>query len=603
MRMISKSTHTILVTIAALLALFITSCANKTPVTDNISSTVNSTDTADAAESTAPDEIISSTPDGGTIYAFDSISKEDLVGLWHAQPGIPAGYAERWVFHDDMTFKFYGNEMDGTRRILSFSGFWDIKDSYLKLSVSEKEVVIGGEVVSDKIMGYIIEGGDHQIQILDTPEESILTLSSYELNLGNAHAPLSIMIGDTQYWSFTAAENDYIIMTEHTVIENDPHYIVTSHEFINKEYDWTGYTLWVLSSNGNIVQTVDYDWHYPQINYIDDKVLQISKGAGNYTGVWFYNTETNMFSPVYENPALIQDGLIVYMHFDVTSGDVELKVSSVFYPEIYTEAFILDSASSAAPYAVLERAELDGKTLFITYLTGENFDTMEAELKLSPKFSFELNEWSTPTMPDYAPIINAYRDFMCIEERNDEAINNLYDNLANNLSPLNKDDVLDLEWQLWCSCVEARYGIESYALKDLNGDWIPELIIFAADNIVCAVYSLDGDTPVLVGGYWSRHSCVIDEAGEFHVMSSSGAGNHDSASYKFISVHEALMLIKKVGVEEHSGLSEAQHYRIEGGIKTIIDDEEANAEWSDFPYSYSGNPEEDLGATLVPLLD
>ena len=190
-----------------------------------------------------------------------------------------------------------------------------------------------------------------------------------------------------------------------------------------------------------------------------------------------------------------------------------------------------------------------------------------------------------PAAIKYASILNSYWNYFIHRDDNDDAIDDLFGRIAKEVK-IEPDIKIPKAYELKNSFESLEFassGINlGYSLRDLNNDGIPELFIISEDYSIHAIFSLLGDGPVLLGGYWSRNLCEVDEAGTFYNSGSSGASDSASASYSYVGGHE-LRLIRMVGTEtfdENAGKSllEPRYYRIESGIKTIINEKEAEAD-------------------------
>lgn len=122
----------------------------------------------------------------------------------------------------------------------------------------------------------------------------------------------------------------------------------------------------------------------------------------------------------------------------------------------------------------------------------------------------------------YKDIIKKHRKFVAgIAENNlndDEYLEDPWANLRSHFSYLSKEKDLKKE-----AC---------YALKDLNNNGKPELILLLDDYTIQAIYTLDkNNTPKLVDYYWERkHGYLIPNYGEeigICSYGSSGAGNQE----------------------------------------------------------------------------
>ena len=132
----------------------------------------------------------------------------------------------------------------------------------------------------------------------------------------------------------------------------------------------------------------------------------------------------------------------------------------------------------------------------------------------------------------YEAIIDLYRDIVRYSSEDaSETADSVSHNLAYELGILDNEQKRN---ELWSSIFEVCMyggGIVGYALLDVNKDGSPELFILSEEYEVHAVYTLRGDSPVLVGAYWSRNRCAVDRDGVFYINGSNGASDSFSASY------------------------------------------------------------------------
>lgn len=224
-----------------------------------------------------------------------------------------------------------------------------------------------------------------------------------------------------------------------------------------------------------------------------------------------------------------------------------------------------------------------------TEVTATETTTTLSETKTQTNITAERLELISESKK-YETIINLSRDILCqwiYMENNKDADNweSDYNKIMNIEEKLieaaNIQGNENLIYELGCSVGELRSESTGYAVYDLNNDGTMELIIMS-DYMVHAVYTLHNNQPTLISGFWSRHSCKIDESGTLYIHGSGGACDNYSASYTIAQGKPELVLIEMTGIESYADgeperLDEPRYYRIYNGNKTIISQDEAYA--------------------------
>ncbi len=116
-----------------------------------------------------------------------------------------------------------------------------------------------------------------------------------------------------------------------------------------------------------------------------------------------------------------------------------------------------------------------------------------------------------------------------------------------------------------------------YAIKDLNGDGVDELVLLTDDYMVCAIFSITDGKPILLGNYRTRHSAWIDEKGWIHENGSSGADNSMNAVYKIADGGASMELIAEFGTNGHEWIGDTaytKYYKLVNGEKVSITESE-----------------------------
>ncbi len=156
----------------------------------------------------------------------------------------------------------------------------------------------------------------------------------------------------------------------------------------------------------------------------------------------------------------------------------------------------------------------------------------------------------------YAEVLDKYRDFA-----------NDYNN------GIARDKYFDDPWSNMCTVAIEPNGF-GYALKDLNGNGIPELILLAKeeylddDYYITAIYSLVGNDPKLLDSFWYRYSCCIGKDGFIYTQGSSSAWDSVYEKNKIKSDGSAIEVVEKI--ESDSFDEKTQQRTLDGRGNVII---------------------------------
>ena len=116
-----------------------------------------------------------------------------------------------------------------------------------------------------------------------------------------------------------------------------------------------------------------------------------------------------------------------------------------------------------------------------------------------------------------------------------------------------------------------------YAIKDLNGDGIDELVLINDYYMVGAVFSFADGKPVLLGSYIQRGRCWIDADGQLHENGNSGADYSTNAIYKISEGGASLQLVAEFGTNGHEWIGDVavtKYYQLLNGEKVDITKDE-----------------------------
>ena len=139
------------------------------------------------------------------------------------------------------------------------------------------------------------------------------------------------------------------------------------------------YAVTICNADGDILEESMLQTK-PQFRLLENGILQQCTGAGNVTQYQFFDVADSRVSPIYENPQLIENGKIVYMALN--GQDAQLIVRDIFDETVFW-SFNRDFSETGVPAdALTDAAFLDEHTLEVTYLAGEDFETVQEALIL-----------------------------------------------------------------------------------------------------------------------------------------------------------------------------------------------------------------------------
>ena len=119
-----------------------------------------------------------------------------------------------------------------------------------------------------------------------------------------------------------------------------------------------------------------------------------------------------------------------------------------------------------------------------------------------------------------------------------------------------------------------------YAIKDLNGDGIEELVLLNVNYYVVAIFSMKDGRPILLDHFGNRKECKIDGNGYIVVYGTSASDVHSTVFYRIAKGGGSLEPLFEYGMDGHEwvdGEAMIKYYKIENGVKTYITLDEYNS--------------------------
>ena len=133
-------------------------------------------------------------------------SNDSLIGVWQDDRIVASGWSNTFLFFKDGTFKFFFNQMDCSKRIVSYSGMWKVNEDELNLKIKQKTIIEGGHLEpSDGSCGtdsMIIDGVEKAVN-LETPEEVVYSVSEIYTDNQDDISRIKVYIDAMPYWKFS----------------------------------------------------------------------------------------------------------------------------------------------------------------------------------------------------------------------------------------------------------------------------------------------------------------------------------------------------------------------------------------------------------------
>ena len=190
---------------------------------------------------------------------------------------------------------------------------------------------------------------------------------------------------------------------------------------------------------------------------------------------------------------------------------------------------------------------------------------------------------SQENVADYSKILNMYRSIIEILPNyvdSKEAMDNCCAELSI-VDEKEKELFEEIFWSTFDFKKSPPYKLScGYAMKDLNGDGVDELVLLNNEYYIMAIFSYADGKPVLLGNYMPRGSCWIDGDGLLHENGSGGADHSTHAIYKIADGGKELELIVEYGTNGHEWIEDVAYtiyYKLVNGEKKTITEAEYQA--------------------------
>ena len=327
---------------------------------------------------------------------------------------------------------------------------------------------------------------------------------------------------------------------------------------------------YIYDKNGNVVLE-DGTPISLKISMLGDNIVDIAFGERPFDHHKYYDVENNRFSEDFPYVVASSDSLVAYMD-NIESADAPvLIVRDMFDSNVFFKSFSLDWAPGKKDYPIDSASftENEGE-LSVIYWSERPAIRLYTVLPIRN----ESVDYESKAIADYDSILEAYR--MMIDSF--DTVNTNPHALAYELFGLQNN--AEIEWFLdfYQSAyllfpgrgkddfASPRYKAQcGYAIKDLNGDGVDELVLLNSNYVIVAIFSTFNGKPVMFGNYNESNYAWIDGDGRIHEIEKGESGTSSHKVYGGIGFE----LICEFGTSEND-----EYYQIKNGKKVGITKEE-----------------------------
>jgi hypothetical protein len=386
---------------------------------------------------------------------------------------------------------------------------------------------------------------------------------------------------------------------------------VTVKEYYKIEkLDDSSSRFYIYDKNGNVVLEDETDLPL-KISMLGDNIVDIAIGERVVASHKYYDVGNNVFSEYYSYVVASSGSLVAYVDNIESADDPVLIVRDMFDNKAFFKSFSLNWAPGRKDYPVDSASftENEGE-LSVIYWSERPAIRFYTVLPIRN----ESVDYEKKYLADYDSILKVYRTMV---NSFDEVDVNFHAFITELFGPQSN---MEVEWlyAIYSSGellypgrgkdnIHAPYYKQKcgYAIKDLNGDGVDELVLLNSDYTIVAIFSTVHGRPVLFGNYWERHKCYIDGEGLIHESGSSGA---DVGSHKIFRIAKdgATELIEEYGRDGHEwidGEAVDKYYRIgHGEEKVYITKEEYDSLSAKYgKFTSKAYTRENSGLEFTPL--
>jgi len=337
----------------------------------------------------------------------------------------------------------------------------------------------------------------------------------------------------------------------------------------------------IYDPKGNVILSSAIDRQL-NLSMLGDSIVVVTIGINEPTddGITFFcDVQSGRISEAYSSLMLYTEDVVISRKRSADGMTVVAK--PLFGNEVYVEYLLEDIAST--PYPIRSFEFVNGM-LCLEYVPKWDGNCSVVIPVLEPDGNY---------FADYGSIVALANDLRTVMRY--EADQLRFQELFGITDTQQGEWFDDLNSSLldFYGSPDLRFTEVKYAVKDLNGDGIFELILirdYGGNYEVIAIFSTVDGKPFLLDHFWNRKKCYIGHDGLIYICGSNGADSNSRTMCRIAEGGASLEVIDEFGLDGHEwidGVAVQTYYKLENGEKISISEEEYQELSMKYPYPYA----------------
>jgi len=137
-----------------------------------------------------------------------TLKEKKLIGIWQNFPFMAAGWSNTYTIYPNNKFVLRTNQMDCTRRLILKIGNWKLVNNELQVRYTNKQEIIGGEIINEPPCGKKIFNGNILLNDINPYEILNYKIEFLGNDTNNNNKP-HIKLNNEDYWLMKKDPDEY----------------------------------------------------------------------------------------------------------------------------------------------------------------------------------------------------------------------------------------------------------------------------------------------------------------------------------------------------------------------------------------------------------